>query len=137
MGWQWQTQVRLVSNYQFHHFALKISLEKVYILHRILVAKTYTPKAIMDHSELGEPHNGFRFKFLEPLEYEQALKFMEDHLYNSLSPVGYDKKFVEDSNNLFRAMMENGSNLSYIAIHIESGEVRKDKLLSHINCNFD
>lgn len=91
----------------------------------------------MDHSELGEPHNGFRFKFLEPLEYEQALKFMEDHLYDSLSPVGYDKKFVEDWNNLFRAMMENGSNLSYIAIHIESGEVRKDELLSHINCNFD
>lgn len=81
----------------------------------------------MDHSELGGPHKGFRFKFLEPKEYEQALKFMEDHLYDSLSPVGYDKKFVEDWNNLFRSMMENGTNLSYIAIHIESGEVRIDE----------
>ncbi len=86
----------------------------------------------MDHSELGEPHQGFCFKFLEPVEYDQALKFMEDHLYDSLSPVGYDKQFVEDWNNLFRAMMENGSNLSYIAIHIESGEVSKDKLFSHL-----
>lgn len=77
----------------------------------------------MDHSELGEPKDGFRFKFVEPENYEAVRALLEKYLYRALSPIGYDDRYAEDFNEFFLRMMKRGTNMSYIAVDIKTGEV--------------
>lgn len=77
----------------------------------------------MDHSELGEPKDGLRYKFAEPAEFDATLKLLEKYLYKALSPIGYDPKNAADWNEFFMRMMKRGTNMSYIAVDIKTGEV--------------
>ncbi|ODM87947.1 Dopamine N-acetyltransferase [Orchesella cincta] len=54
----------------------------------------------------------------------RVLKLLEKYLYPvALGPVGYDPQFPDDWNQLFIRMMNRGTNMSYVAIDIETGEV--------------
>lgn len=84
----------------------------------------------MDHSELGEPNpkDGFRFKFVEPEDYDATLRLLEKYLYRALAPVGYDDRYPEDLNAFFTRLMKRGTNMSYIAVDVKTGEVISYKL---------
>jgi len=78
----------------------------------------------MGHSELEEPSNGFRYKFIEPEEHDEVIKLLERSLYRiALEPVGYDSTSAEDWSEFFRRILKKGDNLSYIAVDIETGEI--------------
>jgi ribosomal protein S18 acetylase RimI-like enzyme len=78
----------------------------------------------MDHSELGEPLNGIRYKFLESHEHDEAIKLLERSLYRiALEPFTYDPASAEDWNAFFTKIIKSGKNLSYIAVDEETGEI--------------
>jgi len=78
----------------------------------------------MDHSELGEPSNGFLYRFIEPSDYDAVIPFLEKNLYRiALEPAGYVPESAEDWNEFFSRLMRNGKNLSYLAEDIETGEI--------------
>lgn len=77
----------------------------------------------MDHSELGDNFKNFRFKFIEPHEFDEVIRILEDYLYVSMVPLGYKPEHADDWNDFFLKMLKSSGDMSYMAVDTGTGEV--------------